>query len=369
MKKNYLTALFLLTVSISFSQIPSYVPTSGLAGWYSFTGNANDLSGNNNNGVDTGATLTLDRFGNYNCAYSFNGVSSFISMSNTTSLNITGSISLSCWVAPKAPIGGGYGRIIDKGVGNTSTGYVIDINSNGNVRFIGGNQNLYSRASLDTTAWNNVVVIYNYTLDSCVFYINGIRDTVYTGLSGGITSDITPLNVGSAAASGGFPRGAYFLGKIDDIGIWNRALSATEAIQLYSAPACTYTDTIHVTVHDTITSHITVYDTATTHISVTDTLYINAHLTGILPPNNINELKVYPNPAKTDLYIDCGNYATMTGYTIKVTNSIGQTVFITPVSQQRYDVNLSTWSGQGIYILSISDATNTVISTKEIVIQ
>ncbi|CAM6004418.1 unnamed protein product [Sphagnum balticum] len=128
-------------------------------------------------------------------------------------------------------------------------------------------------------------------------------------------------------------------------------------------------DTTRTQIFDTITTNQTVYDTVTHYIAVTDTLIINANLTGILPPNNTNELKVYPNPANTDLYIDCGNYATMSGYTIKITNSIGQTVFSTAITQQQYDINLSSWSGHGVYVLTISDPSNTVISTKEIVIQ
>jgi hypothetical protein len=56
----------------SIAQVPSYVPTSGLVGWWPFNGNANDESGNGNNGTVNGATLTTDRFGNEGSAYDFN---------------------------------------------------------------------------------------------------------------------------------------------------------------------------------------------------------------------------------------------------------------------------------------------------------
>jgi hypothetical protein len=68
-----------------FAQIPSYVPTNGLVGYWPFNGNANDVSGNGNNGVVSGATLTTDRFGAANKAYSFNGSSNFISVSPSLS--------------------------------------------------------------------------------------------------------------------------------------------------------------------------------------------------------------------------------------------------------------------------------------------
>ena len=83
-----LTLLFLLCVSfLSFSQIPNYVPSNGLVGWWPFTGNANDLSGFGNNGTVNGATLTTDRFGNANQAYSFNGVSDFIDLGINSQIN------------------------------------------------------------------------------------------------------------------------------------------------------------------------------------------------------------------------------------------------------------------------------------------
>ncbi|MBK7683481.1 MAG: hypothetical protein IPJ26_13910 [Bacteroidetes bacterium] len=55
------------------AQIPNYVPSNGLVGWWPFNGSANDESGNGNNGVINGVTLVADRFGNANQAYSFNG--------------------------------------------------------------------------------------------------------------------------------------------------------------------------------------------------------------------------------------------------------------------------------------------------------
>lgn len=62
------TALFTSKV---ISQVPSYVPTSGLVGYWPFNGNANDESGNGNNGTVNGATLSSDRNGNANSAYYF----------------------------------------------------------------------------------------------------------------------------------------------------------------------------------------------------------------------------------------------------------------------------------------------------------
>ena len=62
-----------LGVLNAHSQLPSYVPTNGLVGYWPFNGNANDESGNGNNGTVNGATLTADRNGNLNKAYNFGG--------------------------------------------------------------------------------------------------------------------------------------------------------------------------------------------------------------------------------------------------------------------------------------------------------
>ncbi|TAF12105.1 MAG: hypothetical protein EAZ75_03925, partial [Flavobacteriia bacterium] len=60
-----------LTTQTLLAQVPSYVPSNGLVAYWPFSGNANDQSGNGNNGTVNGATLTTDRFGNSNSAYNF----------------------------------------------------------------------------------------------------------------------------------------------------------------------------------------------------------------------------------------------------------------------------------------------------------
>jgi hypothetical protein len=64
------------------AQPPSYVPTNGLVGWWPFNGNANDESGNGNNGEVNGASLGQDRTGAANAAYSFDGVNDRITIAN-----------------------------------------------------------------------------------------------------------------------------------------------------------------------------------------------------------------------------------------------------------------------------------------------
>ncbi|MBK8658838.1 MAG: T9SS type A sorting domain-containing protein [Bacteroidetes bacterium] len=109
------------------------------------------------------------------------------------------------------------------------------------------------------------------------------------------------------------------------------------------------------------------HDTNFISLSTTDTLIID-FTTGITPPNS-NSVMVYPNPSSDHLFIDNGNLNSMVGYSIKITNSLGQIVFNQPVNQQQFYIDLSTWGGNGVYSLFIIDAQQSIKEQKQIVLQ
>ena len=80
----------------------STIPTDGLVAYYPFNGNANDESANSNNGTVNGATLTTDRDGNANSAYSFDGVDDKIDIPHHDSLNLDANFSISVWINASA---------------------------------------------------------------------------------------------------------------------------------------------------------------------------------------------------------------------------------------------------------------------------
>jgi uncharacterized delta-60 repeat protein len=82
-----------------------------------------------------------------------------------------------------------------------------------------------------------------------------------------------------------------------------------------------------------------------------------------------NEISIYPNPANEYITIDCGNLANVSGWNIKIVNTIGQEVFSGAMNTQQYVVPLNTWSGQGIYFVKIYDASNNLMNTKKIILQ
>ena len=77
------------------------IPLNGLIAHYTFDGNANDVSGNGNNGVISGATLTTDRFGNSNSAYSFDGINDCITIPAPNSINFNQGVSFSVFAIVK----------------------------------------------------------------------------------------------------------------------------------------------------------------------------------------------------------------------------------------------------------------------------
>jgi hypothetical protein len=115
-----------------------------------------------------------------------------------------------------------------------------------------------------------------------------------------------------------------------------------------------------IQIHDTCT--ITVNDTVS--VSVTDTLYLAAPLGGAG-----NTVRVFPNATFDHLTIDYGNFALLNGYTLQITNALGQAVFSTPIAQQSDYLDLYTWGGNGTYTLSVLDPQQQAVASRVIVLQ
>tara|TARA_B100000767_G_scaffold81987_1_gene78931 strand:- start:946 stop:1185 length:240 start_codon:yes stop_codon:yes gene_type:complete len=72
-----LKLLFVIVIIVISNSLLSQIPTNGLVGYWPFSGNANDSSGNNLNGTVNGAVLTEDRFGNSSSAFNFDGIDDY----------------------------------------------------------------------------------------------------------------------------------------------------------------------------------------------------------------------------------------------------------------------------------------------------
>jgi hypothetical protein len=202
--------------------------TDGLVAYYPFNGNAIDQSGQGNNGVVFGAVLTNDMKGNSDSAYNFTGIgSSYISVSNSPSLNISNTITLTLWVRTA---GGGYAqpRILSKG----PPCYELLFSDTSSAPSLGFTvQNLASiftaPIQLNQNEW--IFVAGTYDGQSMRIYTNGII-AGQTNVSGSIATNNEALAIGENLDDSS----DFFDGAIDNIRIYNRALSSSEVQQIYA---------------------------------------------------------------------------------------------------------------------------------------
>jgi hypothetical protein len=140
-------------------------------------------------------------------------------------------------------------------------------------------------------------------------------------------------------------------------------IAANQMLDVYENAGVCGTCTTVSTVYNPISQVVTVYD----HISVSDTLRIKA-ITGINDvPLDFGTMRVYPNPTNSHIVLDAGNVSG--NYSIKITNSLSQTVYTSSVSKQLTTINLSTLGGSGVYYLQVLDNSNKILDTKKLVLE
>ena len=320
----FLTIVFICQYTVA--QVPTYVPTDGLVGYWPFDGNANDASGNGINGTNIGATLTADRFGNSNSAYSFDG-DDWIEVFYNQILNFgINSFTLSCWSTKEG--GNTFQHLITKnyitqwGDPDNKFNFVLRYEFGGLGLSSGG---LYNTTGVEdngilTTSpqnnlndWNHFVGVFDTTNQIMQIYMNGniiALGEINSSLQN--YDSIGNMYFGVEHPTVSMPSGPQFLtGKLDDIGIWNRALTQEEITTLYES--------------EVLSTNTATYE------------------------SNIN---IYPNPANDQITIDFGNLDNVEDWNIKIINILGQEVLSQPMKTDK--INVSELS-KGVYIVRISD--------------
>jgi len=406
------------------AQVPSYVPSNGLVGWWPFNANANDESGNGNNGTVNGATLTTDRINLNNYAYSFSG-NEFISIPNSNTLN-SNYVTISVWFQTSSLSFGSLVYKTDPSAINEQYGIVLNYpNPNNSIWSIKNGNNCNSPGigwqtltlvqNLSDSIWHNLICTYDGTLSKIYLDNNLISNSTFS-------TDIIDACGGEINIGKGYNSNYFYSGKIDDIGIWNRALTQDEITALYngcsgngislqpnnvstsignsaqfivnSSLGATYqwqtdlgvgfqnlsnagqysgtnNDTLVVSNLSSsnnnqqfrcVVNSESCIDTSNIAILTVSTVDINEIV-------NENFIVLFPNPASDHITIDNGNYIDMAGYTIKIENNAGQQVFQSAINQQQFYVDLSTWSGNGLYFVHLIDAQNNTVTVRKIVLQ
>jgi hypothetical protein len=237
MKKSLLTLIAL--VCLGFTMNAQVNLQDGLVAYYPFNGNANDESGNGNNGNVVNAILSIDRFGNTNSAYSFdgnNGTERYI----FSNIGQHDTISFIAWFKSPYPTTY-YPTIINFGTSNKLHisilgNHPIYIN-NGNIGKIytlsEGSAELWSNTSMADNNWHFIVVSF-VPNDSIYLYVDNQlnKTTAYT--SNNPTDGL--LFIGRTITELEEPQTheSHFNGFIDDVRIYNRTLNEEEIQALYT---------------------------------------------------------------------------------------------------------------------------------------
>ncbi|MBK8552587.1 MAG: LamG domain-containing protein [Ignavibacteria bacterium] len=163
----------------------------------------------------------------WNQAASFAGnASSYVSVPNSSSLDITGSFTLEALINPSSISGTAKGIISKGGVLGTSLKYCLRMFNGRILVATNGAQRLISRSStaLSVNTWTHVAATYNSSTNQFVIYLNGVSDTSSTVAAAAPTSNPDSLFIGISGSS------TPFNGKIDEVRIWNKALISIQII-------------------------------------------------------------------------------------------------------------------------------------------
>jgi fibronectin type 3 domain-containing protein len=182
-----------------------------------------DLSGTGNHGTISSGTWSTS--GKYGGALSFNGTSSLVTVPDSASLDLTTGMTEEAWVRPAA-LGGTWRTVLMK---ERPGGMAYDLYAHGTeqtnvptaeINLGGADQTANGTAALTLNVWTHLAATYDGT--TLRLYVNGAQVSQRV-VSGAIVTSTSPLRIG-----GNTIYGERFSGLIDEVRIYNRALSATE---------------------------------------------------------------------------------------------------------------------------------------------
>jgi len=229
--------IFILVISglIVLSTIAMAELNDGLIAYYSFNGDASDASGNEYNGTVHGATLTTDRFGRPDSAYSFDGVDDYISTNTDFSWSYTDSFSISLWIKSDNPA---KEQVL---IGKSSYEYSLRLdypttNTASSVHFAYWNSNAKDMIDtsynlrLNVNQWYHVLLTYNGNVKIAKMYIDGQLVSSDDYVQENFINRSNDTLIGYGYYIRGHNR--YFEGSIDEVRIYNRELNSLDFKQL-----------------------------------------------------------------------------------------------------------------------------------------
>lgn len=327
MRKTILTLTVIVTTSIT--NLNAQV-TNGLVAKYSFNnGDATDDVGDND-GVVTNATLTADRFGNPNKAYSFNGTNSFIDFGDSSEFRFANNtFSISFWLKYSDPQEGFVLGKVKSGSYDQYAFYIFDNISSGGVskklhyfsKNSIGNSRTISASDQSGNSYKHIVVVQDN--DSSLLFVDNILTNVVYGdfSNGNLELQGGNFMIGKKPVDNIF----FFNGKIDDIRIYNRVINAQEVDSLFNEA--------------------------------------NPNSTNIIE-NQANIASIYPNPSNGTFTIALGkNYSQAT---VQVVDVLGKVVLSTALNNQESTIDMGK-ATKGVYFVKVNTNEGTQSTTKVVV--
>jgi PKD repeat protein len=213
-KLNYITVTAPTATGTSPNLVAAY-------GFNEGTGTAvGDASGKGNSGVISNATWSVS--GRFGKALAFNGTTSRVNINDAAALDLTNGMTLEAWVYPTALMQGWRSVVMKEQTGGAV--YYLAANTQNNVPangvYSGAEQVLYGSAQVPANAWTHLAATYDGAAQR--IYVNGVQ--VATRAQTGAL----PNSTGALRIGGNSVWGEYFQGLIDEVRIYNRALSTAE---------------------------------------------------------------------------------------------------------------------------------------------
>ena len=214
----------------------------GLVSWWPGDGSAGDVLGRNNGALINGATFASGKVGQ---AFQFDGVNDFVRVPSSASLSPTGSFSIDAWIYPTAET---LGVIVykwsDEGEWAGQRSYALELHTDRSVGFAISDlahQNdlpfhvFYTEAGLvDLNSWSHIAAVYHQPTGTRRIYVNGTKVAERTDPPITVLAGIADLTIGAKLIS---PSriGFGFPGRIDEVDLFDKALSDSEVRSIYLA--------------------------------------------------------------------------------------------------------------------------------------
>jgi hypothetical protein len=220
-------------------------PPSGLVSWWPGDGSADDVLGNNDGVLQNGASFGSGIAGGQ--AFRFHGVDDYV---ETPSMNIGNTFSIDFWIYPEQSVG--HEHLISNSFGSDSNFGALYLNF-GTVEYWQNSLALFlGPQNIQPNTWSHITLTYDGSQTR--IYVNGveIQSRPTSNPQQHPETFNNALRFGSSIPHEEF----YFKGLIDDVGLYNRALSASEIQTLSDGGKCSPTATATTTSEEAVEEEV-----------------------------------------------------------------------------------------------------------------